>query len=587
MAAGERAHLAGERAQRVGPVGARARAARSRRERARRSRRAARRGSRRGGRATSPRRRARRRGGASSARRRPRGRAARAPRRRSLAARACGAVRAVARGALGDAAARAGVVLSFMLAPQGARRPRDRHTVRPTRQRKLTGPMSIVMLIVGLLLGAAAASGPAAGPRAHRAAAARGRARRATRAQVELLEASREQLRTEMQGDLGGCASADRGDARAARSRRRARPTPSAPPARWARAPPSCAGSSSRCRRSSARSPSRSSCSSASGARRRAQMGEMFRTLGEGLAGLRAETGNLVGALRRPPTRGAWGEIQLRNVIEMAGHGRALRLRRAVDDRRIGTATPTGRLRPDVLVRLPGGKLIVVDAKVPLDAYLSAIEAATDEERALHLARHARQTRDHIAKLASKGYQSRLDSSPELVVMFVPSEGIYHAALSEDPSLIEYGVEQQVLLATPTTLIGAAPRDPLRLEAGADRGLGARDRRDRARAAQADRALRRAARARRPPARLGGQRLQRGGRLVRVARRSRSCAASRRPAPAPGATSSWPASRRRRAASRRRARSSGGRRGPDRRAARKLDVGAIAATDIRSARSGS
>jgi DNA recombination protein RmuC len=107
-----------------------------------------------------------------------------------------------------------------------------------------------------------------------------------------------------------------------------------------------------------------------------------------------------------------------------------------------------------VLVRLPGGKLIVVDSKVPLDAYLSAMEAATDEERGIHLARHARQTRDHITKLASKAYQAQLESSPELVVMFVPSDGIYHAALSEDPALIEYGVDQQVLLATPTTLIG-------------------------------------------------------------------------------------------------------------------------------------
>jgi len=112
-----------------------------------------------------------------------------------------------------------------------------------------------------------------------------------------------------------------------------------------------------------------------------------------------------------------------------------------------------GRLRPDVLIRLPGGKLVVVDAKVPLDAYLSAMEAAGDEERGVQLARHARQTREHITKLASKAYQSRLESSPELVVMFVPSEGIYHAALGEDPGLIEYGVEQQVLLATPTTLI--------------------------------------------------------------------------------------------------------------------------------------
>jgi DNA recombination protein RmuC len=179
------------------------------------------------------------------------------------------------------------------------------------------------------------------------------------------------------------------------------------------------------------------------------QMGEVLRALGEGLTGLRAETGNLVGALKRPSARGAWGEIQLRNVIEMAGM-----VAHCDFVEQVTLEADDGRLRPDVLVRLPGGKLIVVDAKVPLDAYLSAMEATSDDERAMHLARHARQTRDHIVKLASKGYQSRLEASPELVVMFVPSEGIYHAALSEDPSLIEYGVEQQVLLATPTTLIG-------------------------------------------------------------------------------------------------------------------------------------
>jgi DNA recombination protein RmuC len=179
------------------------------------------------------------------------------------------------------------------------------------------------------------------------------------------------------------------------------------------------------------------------------QIGEVLRALGDGLAGLRAETGNLVGALRRPSARGAWGEIQLRNVIEMAGMvSHCDFVEQATLD------SGDGRLRPDVLVRLPGGKLIVIDAKVPLDAYLSALEASGDDERALHLARHARQTREHIVKLSSKAYQARLDASPELVVMFVPSEGIYHAALSEDPSLIEYGVEQQVLLATPTTLIG-------------------------------------------------------------------------------------------------------------------------------------
>lgn len=180
----------------------------------------------------------------------------------------------------------------------------------------------------------------------------------------------------------------------------------------------------------------------------RGELGEMFRQLGDGLVQLRRETGSLVGALKRPQARGSWGEIQLRNVIEMAGM-----VAHCDFTEQTTLVTGDGRLRPDVLIRLPGDKLIIVDAKVPLDAYLAATEAADDGERALHLARHARQTRDHIAKLASKAYQSQLDSTPELVVMFVPSDGIYHAALSEDPALIDYGVEQHVLLATPTTLI--------------------------------------------------------------------------------------------------------------------------------------
>jgi len=178
------------------------------------------------------------------------------------------------------------------------------------------------------------------------------------------------------------------------------------------------------------------------------QLGEMFRQVGDGLAALRVETGSLVGALKRPSARGSWGEIQLRNVIEMAGM-----VSHCDFTEQTSIETADGRLRPDVLVRLPGGKLIVVDSKVPLDAYLAATEAADEAERALHLARHARQTRDHITRLASKGYQAQLESTPEIVVMFVPSDGIYHAALTEDPSLLEYGVEQQVLLATPTTLI--------------------------------------------------------------------------------------------------------------------------------------
>jgi DNA recombination protein RmuC len=178
------------------------------------------------------------------------------------------------------------------------------------------------------------------------------------------------------------------------------------------------------------------------------ELANMVRQLHEGVGGLRQETGNLVSALKRPSTRGSWGEIQLRNVIEMAGmieHCDFLEQRTVQSE--------DGALRPDVLVKLPGGKVIVVDSKVPLDAYLAHLEAQTEDERALQMTRHARQTRDHITKLASKGYQRQFDGTPDLVVMFVPSDGIYQAALAEDPALIEYGVHQQVLMATPTTLI--------------------------------------------------------------------------------------------------------------------------------------
>ena len=179
------------------------------------------------------------------------------------------------------------------------------------------------------------------------------------------------------------------------------------------------------------------------------ELANMIRQLHEGVGGLRQETGNLVSALKRPSTRGSWGEIQLRNVIEMAG------MIEHCDFLEQSTiSSEDGPLRPDVLVKLPGGKVIVVDSKVPLDAYLAHLEAQSDDQRAVHLARHAKQTRDHITKLASKGYQRQFDSTPDLVVMFVPSDGIYQAALAQDPALIEYGVHQQVLMATPTTLIG-------------------------------------------------------------------------------------------------------------------------------------
>jgi DNA recombination protein RmuC len=179
------------------------------------------------------------------------------------------------------------------------------------------------------------------------------------------------------------------------------------------------------------------------------ELAQMVRMLGDGVGTLRQETGNLVSALKRPSTRGSWGEIQLRNAVEMAGMVAHCDF---LEQHTI--AAEGGVLRPDMLVRLPGGKLIVVDAKVPLDAYLAALEADGEDARELHVARHAKQTRSHIAKLAAKGYHGQLESTPEFVVMFVPSDGIYQAALEADPSLIEFGVQQQILIATPTTLIG-------------------------------------------------------------------------------------------------------------------------------------
>lgn len=179
------------------------------------------------------------------------------------------------------------------------------------------------------------------------------------------------------------------------------------------------------------------------------ELAQMVRMLGDGVGTLRQETGNLVSALKRPSTRGSWGEIQLRNAVEMAG---MLAHCDFIEQRTIDA--DGGALRPDMLVRLPGGKLIVVDAKVPLDAYLAALEADGEDARELHVARHAKQTRSHIAKLAAKGYHGQLEATPEFVVMFVPSDGIYQAALEADPALIEFGVQQQVLIATPTTLIG-------------------------------------------------------------------------------------------------------------------------------------
>jgi DNA recombination protein RmuC len=164
---------------------------------------------------------------------------------------------------------------------------------------------------------------------------------------------------------------------------------------------------------------------------------------------LQKETRNLVTALRAPQTRGRWGELQLKNVVEASGM-----VRHCDFEEQVTTTGDDGRFRPDLVVNLSGGGRIVVDSKVPLDAYLRAIEAEDDATRETQLIAHARQLRTHVDQLAKKEYWQQFDRSPELVVAFVPGESLLAAALEHDRDLMEHGFAVGVVLATPATLIG-------------------------------------------------------------------------------------------------------------------------------------
>ena len=176
---------------------------------------------------------------------------------------------------------------------------------------------------------------------------------------------------------------------------------------------------------------------------------EAYGGLKQQLTSLQQVAGSLDSALRAPQVRGSWGELVLRRVVEMAGMSEYCDF-----SEQETLQAESGRQRPDMIVNLPANRRIAIDSKVPLDAFRDAFEAQSETDRTAHLARHAKQVRDHMNRLGAKSYWETLDANTDFVILFMPSEMLYAAALEQDRELLEFGWQRKVLLATPTSLIG-------------------------------------------------------------------------------------------------------------------------------------